>query len=160
MNKGLELIEAYHLFPVGAAAARRASCIPSRSCTALSAITDGSVMAQLACPDMRTPIALALSWPRAHAHADGATRSRARLAASTFEAPDEVRFPALRVAREALQRGGSAPAVLNAANEVAVEAFLTRRIGFLDIARIVGGLRRSGTCTRPHGAGRQAWATY
>jgi 1-deoxy-D-xylulose-5-phosphate reductoisomerase len=85
---------------------------------------------------MRTPIALALSWPRRMA-----TPTRrldlVALGNLSFEAPDEMRFPALRLAREALQQGGTAPAILSAANEVAVEAFLARRIGFLDIARTV-----------------------
>jgi 1-deoxy-D-xylulose-5-phosphate reductoisomerase len=135
MNKGLELIEAYHLFPVEP----RQLCVivhPQSIVHCLVSYSDGSVMAQLSFPDMRTPIALALSWP-ARMQTPTERLDLARLGRLDFEAPDEVRFPALRVAREVLQRGGSAPAVLNAANEVAVEAFLNGRIGFLEIARIV-----------------------
>jgi 1-deoxy-D-xylulose-5-phosphate reductoisomerase len=97
---------------------------------------DGSVLAQLSCPDMRIPIACSLTWPSRMA-----TPTRrldlVTVGSLTFEAPDEERFPSLRLARMALARGGSAPAVLNAANEVAVDAFLGRRIGFLDISRSV-----------------------
>ncbi len=135
MNKGLELIEAHHLFSVGL---DRLGVVvhPQSIVHCLVSFTDGSTIAQLAMPDMRTPIALALSWP-------GRMRAPTRrldltaVGQLTFEKPDEVRFPALRLAREALQAGGTAPAVLNAANEVAVEAFLDRRIGFLDIAATV-----------------------
>ncbi len=135
MNKGLELIEAYHLFPVGA---DRLSAVvhPQSIVHCLVAFRDGSVLAQLSNPDMRTPIALSLSWP---SRMDAPTRrlDLVELGALTFEAPDETRFPALRIAREALARGGAAPVVLNAANEVAVEAFLARRLPFLGIARLV-----------------------
>jgi 1-deoxy-D-xylulose-5-phosphate reductoisomerase len=135
MNKGLELIEAYHLFPV-AADQLGVLVHPQSVVHCLVAYRDGSVLAQMSCPDMRTPISLALAWPGRMA-----TPTRrldlVELAALTFEAPDEARFPALRLAREALRRGATAPAVLNAANEVAVAAFLDRRIGFLDIARTV-----------------------
>jgi len=135
MNKGLELIEAYHLFPVRAE--QLAAVIHPQSIVhCLVAYRDGSVIAQMACPDMRTPIALALSWP----HRMDAPTQRLDLAAIgtlSFEAPDEVRFPALTIARDALARGGTAPAILSAANEIAVEAFLARKIGFLDIARNV-----------------------
>lgn len=151
MNKGLELIEAFHLFPV---AANRLDCIvhPQSIVHCLVSYRDGSVLAQLSSPDMRTPIALALSWPR---RIDAPTKrlDLAALGQLTFEQPDEVRFPALKVAREALAAGGAAPAVLNAANEVAVAAFLERRIGFLDIATVVadtlaqaGGRGLLGSC--------------
>jgi 1-deoxy-D-xylulose-5-phosphate reductoisomerase len=135
MNKGLELIEAYHLFPVGL---ERLGVVvhPQSIVHCLVSYADGSVIAQMAMPDMRTPIAFALGFPDRMA----APTRRLDLGAIgqlTFEPPDEQRFPALRLAREALQRGGSAPAVLNGANEVAVEAFLDRRIGFLDIAATV-----------------------
>lgn len=135
MNKGLELIEAYHLFPV---APTQLDCIvhPQSIVHCLVTYRDGSVLAQLSCPDMRTPIALSLAWPR-RMHAPTERLDLVKIASLTFEAPDEDRFPALTVAKEALQRGGAAPAVLNAANEVAVAAFLLKRIGFLDIARIV-----------------------
>jgi 1-deoxy-D-xylulose-5-phosphate reductoisomerase len=135
MNKGLELIEAYHLFPV---AADQIDIVvhPQSIVHCLVSFTDGSVIAQLSFPDMRTPIALALSWPQRMCTP---TRRLDLVALGTlsFEAPDEARFPALRLAREALQHGGTAPAVLNAANEVAVGAFLDKRLGFLDIARTV-----------------------
>jgi 1-deoxy-D-xylulose-5-phosphate reductoisomerase len=136
MNKGLELIEAYHLFPVDR---EQLDVVvhPQSIVHCLVSFIDGSVIAQLSNPDMRTPIALALSWPLRMT----APTQRLDLVACgrlDFEAPDEQRFPALRLAREALAHGGLAPAVLNAANEVAVEAFLARSIGFNDIARVVG----------------------
>lgn len=135
MNKGLELIEAYHLFPVSA---QQLAVVvhPQSIVHCLVSYRDGSVLAQMSCPDMRTPIALSLAWPRRMA-APTERLDLIKLASLSFEAPDEARFPALRVAREALHRGAAAPAVLNAANEVAVAAFLSRRIGFLDIARMV-----------------------
>lgn len=134
MNKGLELIEAYHLFPVEP---HQLDTIvhPQSLVHCLVFYKDGSVLAQLGPPDMRTPISLALAWPRRMATPVGQL-DLVRAGSLTFEAPDDVRFPALRVAREALQRGETAPAVLNAANEVAVAAFLDRRIGFLDIAAL------------------------
>jgi 1-deoxy-D-xylulose-5-phosphate reductoisomerase len=137
MNKGLELIEAFHLFPVGAHQLG-AVVHPQSIVHCLVTYRDGSVLAQLSCPDMRTPISLALAWPMRMA----APVERLDLAAIgrlDFEPVDDVRFPALALARAALERGQSAPAVLNAANEVAVAAFLARRIGFLDIARVVEG---------------------
>ena len=97
---------------------------------------DGSVLAQLGTPDMRTPIAHTLAWPERMA-GPSAPLDFASLGALTFEAPDEVRFPAIALARAAAAAGGARPAVLNAANEVAVAAFLETRIGFLDIAAIV-----------------------
>jgi 1-deoxy-D-xylulose-5-phosphate reductoisomerase len=135
MNKGLELIEAFHLFPVGAEAL---DCVvhPQSIVHCLVSYVDGSVLAQLAPPDMRTPIAVALAWPN-RMRAPTEKLDLARLGSLTFEAPDETRFPALRVARAALRRGEVAPAVLNAANEVAVKAFLDGRIRFLDIAALV-----------------------
>ena len=100
------------------------------------AYRDGSVLAQLGTPDMRTPIAFALAWPE-RMTAPVAPLDLARIGSLTFEPADEARFPALRLAREAMAAGGTAPTILNAANEVAVAAFLARRIGFLDIAAIV-----------------------
>jgi len=97
---------------------------------------DGSVLAQLGSPDMRTPIAYALAWPDRMA-APTAQLDLAALGQLTFEMPDLKRFPALDLARQALQRGGGAPTILNAANEVAVAGFLQRRIGFLDIVEVV-----------------------
>jgi 1-deoxy-D-xylulose-5-phosphate reductoisomerase len=98
--------------------------------------TDGSLIAQMGSADMRIPIAHTLAWPRRMA----TTSSRLDLAAFgtlEFIAPDEVRFPALRLARQALRAGRAVPAILSAANEIAVEAFLKEQIGFLDIARVV-----------------------
>jgi 1-deoxy-D-xylulose-5-phosphate reductoisomerase len=135
MNKGLELIEAFHLFPV------RAEQIeivvhPQSIIHSLVSYIDGSVLAQLGCPDMRTPIALALAWPQRMA--TPAPRLRlADIRQLTFEEPDTEKFPALRLAREALIAGSGATAVLNAANEVAVHYFLKGGIGFLDIAAVV-----------------------
>jgi 1-deoxy-D-xylulose-5-phosphate reductoisomerase len=135
MNKGLELIEAFHLFPV-AAHQLEAIVHPQSVVHCLVMLEDGSVIAQMSHPDMRTPIALALSWPERLA-TPVSRLDLVQLKALSFEAPDHDRFPALRIATEALNRGGAAPAVLNAANEVAVTAFLERRIGFLDIAPTV-----------------------
>lgn len=136
MNKGLELIEAFHLFPVEASQLG-VVVHPQSIVHCLVSYKDGSVLAQMASPDMRTPIALALSWPR-RMSAPTPRLDLATIGTLSFEAPDEARFPALTIAREALSRGGTAPAILSAANEIAVEAFLARRIGFLDIARCVG----------------------
>lgn len=135
MNKGLELIEAHHLF---AMPEDRIDIVvhPQSVIHSLVSYADGSVLAQLGSPDMRTPIAYALGWPN-RISAPAPRLDLAAIGQLTFEAPDPERFPALRLARAALQRGGSAPTVLNAANEVAVQAFLSRRIGFLDIARVV-----------------------
>lgn len=135
MNKGLEIIEAYHLFPVEPAQLE-ALVHPQSIVHCLVHYVDGSVLAQLGAPDMRTPIALALAWPGRMA-APTERLDLVKLGALTFEAVDDARFPALRIAKEALARGGSAPAILNAANEVAVQAFLDRRVGFLDIASVV-----------------------
>lgn len=135
MNKGLELIEAFHLFPVGAHQLE-AVVHPQSIVHCLVMLEDGSVMAQLSHPDMRTPIALALSWPDRIA-TPVSRLDLVQLGTLSFEAPDHDRFPALGIATAALHRGGGAPAVLNAANEVAVSAFLERRIGFLDIVPTV-----------------------
>jgi 1-deoxy-D-xylulose-5-phosphate reductoisomerase len=135
MNKGLELIEAYHLFPVGKDQIE-VLVHPQSVIHSMVSYTDGSVLAQMASPDMRTPIAYALGWPD-RIHAPVARLDLVQIGQLTFEAPDFSRFPALRLAREALLIGGGAPAVLSAANEMAVAAFLKGAIGFLDIARIV-----------------------
>ncbi len=138
MNKGLELIEAARLFDLDEAKIE-VLVHPQSVVHGLVYYTDGSVLAQLGAPDMRIPIAHALAWP-----ARMATRSpRLDLAAIgklEFAEPDTVRFPALRLARDALRAGGGAPTILSAANEVAVEAFLHRRIGFLDIADTVAAV--------------------
>ncbi|MBM3542388.1 MAG: 1-deoxy-D-xylulose-5-phosphate reductoisomerase, partial [Alphaproteobacteria bacterium] len=128
MNKGLEMIEAHHLFPV---AEERIEIVvhPQSVIHSMVEYVDGSVLAQLGTPDMRTPIAYALAWPR-RMEAPAARLDFQSLSQLTFEPPDPQRFPALRLARQALRAGGTAPCVLNAANEVAVEAFLAGRIGF------------------------------
>lgn len=135
MNKGLELVEAHHLF--GLAPERLDILIHPQSIVhALVAFRDGSVMAGLSVPDMRVPIGVALSWPKRLAW-DAPRLDLAKLGALSFEAPDPGRFPALRIARAALVAGGAAPTILNAANEVAVEAFLAGRIGFPGIPAVV-----------------------
>ncbi|HVI53025.1 MAG TPA: 1-deoxy-D-xylulose-5-phosphate reductoisomerase [Candidatus Sulfotelmatobacter sp.] len=135
MNKGLEVIEAFHLF---ALPEERIDVLvhPQSVVHSMVSYVDGSVLAQLGTPDMRTPISLALAWPR-RLPTPGKRLDLAAIGQLTFEAPDPERFPALRLARQALRQQGGAPTILNAANEVAVQAFLERRIGFLDIARIV-----------------------
>jgi 1-deoxy-D-xylulose-5-phosphate reductoisomerase len=142
MNKGLELIEAHYLFPVGE---ERLDIVihPESIVHSMVAYVDGSVLAQLGAPDMRTPISYALAWP--HRMATPCARlDLTEIGKLTFEAPDPVRFPALRLARQALQAGGAVPTVLNAANEIAVAAFLSRRIGFLEIAAIVEAVLADG----------------
>jgi 1-deoxy-D-xylulose-5-phosphate reductoisomerase len=135
MNKGLELIEAHHLFDLPP---ERIDIVvhPQSIVHSLVTYCDGSVLAQLGSPDMRTPIAYTLGWPNRIA-APTKRLDLAAVARLTFEPPDENRFPALRVARQALLQGGGAPTVLNAANEIAVGAFLDERIGFLDIVETV-----------------------
>ena len=144
MNKGLELIEAFHLFPV---TSDQIEIIvhPQSVIHSMVDYVDGSVLAQLGTPDMRTPIAYALAWPKRMA-SPAARLALEEVATLTFEAPDPVRFPALSLARQALETGGAAPTVLNAANEVAVSHFLNHRIGFLDIVRIVGETLSAATC--------------
>jgi 1-deoxy-D-xylulose-5-phosphate reductoisomerase len=135
MNKGLELIEAFHLFPV---APDQLDVVVHRQSVIHSMVdyVDGSTIAQLGTPDMRTPIAVALAWPD-RMETPGAPLDLATIGRLDFEAPDPVRFPALRLARHALEAGGARPAILNAANEIAVAAFLAGRVGFLEIAAIV-----------------------
>ncbi|RJG55545.1 1-deoxy-D-xylulose-5-phosphate reductoisomerase [Sphingobium terrigena] len=135
MNKGLELIEAAHLFPVGL---DRIEILvhPQSVIHSMVEYRDRSTLAQLGSPDMRIPIAHALAWPQRIA-TPCLPLDLARIGRLDFEAPDEDRFPALRLTREAAAAGGAVPAILNAANEVAVAAFLSGAIGFLDIAMIV-----------------------
>jgi len=135
MNKGLELIEAHHLFSLPP---HKLDVVihPQSIVHCLVHLSDGSVLAQMSCPDMRTPIAYSLAWPE-RMHAPTQRLDLAARGALNFEAPDEERFPALRLAREVLEAEGNAGTVLNAANEVAVEAFLAGRIGFLAIAGLV-----------------------
>lgn len=135
MNKGLEIIEASYLF--GLPGERIEVLVHPQSVVhSMVAYVDGSVLAQLGMPDMRTPIAYALSWPD-RIETPCARLDLANVARLDFEPPDAARFPALRLARQALAAGDGVPAVLNAANEIAVAAFLAGRIGFLDIVRIV-----------------------
>ncbi len=134
-NKGLELIEAAWLFPVPES---RIEVLvhPQSTVHGLVQYTDGSVLAQLGTPDMRTPIAHALAWP-ARMAASVPPLDLIALGKLEFFAPDPVRFPALRLSREALRAGGGAPTILNAANEIAVGLFLEKRLRFLDIAAVV-----------------------
>jgi 1-deoxy-D-xylulose-5-phosphate reductoisomerase len=135
MNKGLELIEAHHLFAL-APEQLEVLIHPQSVVHALVAFRDGSVAAGLSVPDMRIPIAIALAWPDRLAW-EAPRLDLGRLKALDFDAPDLSRFPALGIARAALAAGGAAPTVLNAANEVAVEAFLAGRIGFPGISALV-----------------------
>jgi 1-deoxy-D-xylulose-5-phosphate reductoisomerase len=135
MNKGLELIEAYYLF--GLPEDKIDILVhPQSIIHSMVAYVDGSVLAQLGSPDMRTPISYTLAWPRRMV-APSARLDLGKIATLTFEPPDSERFPALRLAREALKAGGAAPNILNASNEVAVAGFLDNNLGFLDIPRIV-----------------------
>jgi 1-deoxy-D-xylulose-5-phosphate reductoisomerase len=135
MNKGLEFIEAHHLFPVGLDRLRIV-IHPQSVIHSMVEYRDGSTLAQLGPSDMRVPIAAALAWPR-RMDTPCKPLDLAAIGELTFSAPDEQRFPATRLAREAAQAGGAAPAVLNAANEVAVAAFLAGQIAFTDIAAVV-----------------------
>jgi 1-deoxy-D-xylulose-5-phosphate reductoisomerase len=135
MNKGLEIIEAKHLFQMGESQIE-VLVHPQSIIHSMVAYVDGSVLAQLGTPDMRTPIAHALAWPR-RMPSPSARLDLAKIGTLSFEPPDPARFPALRLAREALRSGGSAPTALNAANEVAVHHFLSENIGFLDISVVV-----------------------
>jgi 1-deoxy-D-xylulose-5-phosphate reductoisomerase len=135
MNKGLEIIEAHFLF--GLPDSRIDVVVhPQSVIHSLVEYHDGSTLAQLGTPDMRTPIAVALAWPERMKVA-GPVFDLARIGQFTFEAADPERFPALALARRALQTGGDAPTILNAANETAVAGFLAGTIGFLDIERVV-----------------------
>ena len=135
MNKGLEMIEAAYLFD---AAPDQVEVLvhPQSVIHSLVEYQDGSTLAQLGPPDMRTPIACALAWPD-RLPWDAPRLDLAAVGSLTFEAPDLERFPALGLARQALSAGGAAPAIFNAANEAAVEAFLAGRLGFLNIATVV-----------------------
>lgn len=135
MNKGLELIEAHHLFGVGR---ERLDVLvhPQSLVHSLVEFVDGSTLAQLGLPDMRTSLAVGLAWPERIASGVGGL-DLLRHPRLEFEAPDTDAFPCLRLAWEAMAAGGTAPAVLNAANEVAVSAFLQGRIGFLSIPALV-----------------------
>jgi 1-deoxy-D-xylulose-5-phosphate reductoisomerase len=134
-NKGLELIEAWHLFPVGLERLR-IIVHPQSIIHSMVEYRDGSTLAQLGPSDMRVPIASVLAWP-ARMDTPCTPLDLAAIGELTFRAPDEVRFPATRLCREAAEAGGAAPAVLNAANEVAVASFLAGQIGFTRIAAYV-----------------------
>ncbi|KTT12107.1 1-deoxy-D-xylulose 5-phosphate reductoisomerase [Pseudomonas oryzihabitans] len=135
MNKGLELIEACWLFE---ATPEQVEVVihPQSVIHSLVDYVDGSVLAQLGNPDMRTPIAHAMAWPE-RIDSGVAALDLFDIARLEFERPDEERFPCLRLAREAAQAGGCMPATLNAANEVAVEAFLEGRLGFTEIPQLI-----------------------
>jgi 1-deoxy-D-xylulose-5-phosphate reductoisomerase len=137
MNKGLELIEAHQLF---ALPPEKLDVVvhPQSVVHCLVSYADGSTLAHLSAPDMRTPIAYALGWPR-RVSSPSRRLDFADLAQLTFERADHRRFPCLGLAENCLRAGGLAPTILNAANEVAVQAFLGREIGFLDIAGVVEG---------------------
>lgn len=151
-NKGLEMIEAAYLFDMPA---EKIDVVvhPESIIHSLVEYVDGSTLAQMGPPDMKTPIACALAWPDRIAW-PAPRLDLAALGRLTFEAPDETRFPALKLAREALQAGGAAPIVFNAANEVAAIAFLGRRLAFLNIAAVVADTLSSLTVEGPgSGAG-------
>ena len=135
MNKGFEVLEAHHLFGLPETAID-VLVHPQSVVHSLVGFVDGSFLAQMGEPDMRIPIAHALGWP-ARLGTSSPELDLCRRSGLEFEPPDQARFPALRLAREALRTGGAAPTILNAANEWAVAAFLDRRIGFLDIADTV-----------------------
>lgn len=137
MNKGLEIIEAHFLF--GLPEERIDVLVHPQSVVhSMVEYVDGSVLAQLGTPDMRTPIAFTLGWPE-RIGTPAERLDLVKVGQLVFEQPDLHRFPALRIARQALRSGGTAPAVLNAANEVAVQHFLDEQVGFLDIEAIVEG---------------------
>jgi 1-deoxy-D-xylulose-5-phosphate reductoisomerase len=148
MNKGLELIEAHHLFSLPP---EQIDILvhPQSIVHSLVEFCDGSLIAQLGSPDMRIPIAYCLAWP-GRINGPAPRLDLARVATLNFEEPDVARFPALTLARRALEAGGSAPTVLNAANEVAVAEFLARRLNFAGISALVeaaleGALSRNWT---------------
>ncbi|HYQ90509.1 MAG TPA: 1-deoxy-D-xylulose-5-phosphate reductoisomerase [Candidatus Competibacteraceae bacterium] len=147
MNKGLEVIEACWLFN---ATLEQIQVVihPQSVIHSLVEYADGSVLAQLGNPDMRTPIAHALAWPRRMA-AGVAALDLVKVGRLDFQAPDYTRFPCLRLALAAMATGGTAPAVLNAANEVAVQAFLERRLRFTDIARVIESTLEKVTPSEP-----------
>jgi 1-deoxy-D-xylulose-5-phosphate reductoisomerase len=135
MNKGLEIIEASYLF--GMPPERIGVLIHPQSVVhSMVEYADGSTLAQLGAPDMRAPIACAWSWP-GRLTWPAPKLDLAAIASLTFQSPDEALFPALRIARDCLAAGGGAPAAMNAANEVAVAAFLAAKIRFLEIAQVV-----------------------
>ena len=151
MNKGLELIEASWLFAVDASDIDIV-IHPQSIIHSLVEYKDGSVLAQLGNPDMRTPIAHALAWPQ-RIESGVSSLDLIAIASLNFEAPDEQRFPALRLARAAADSRGDAPAALNAANEVAVAAFLNETIGFTRIAEVVDSVMQTWSVGEPRELG-------
>jgi 1-deoxy-D-xylulose-5-phosphate reductoisomerase len=147
-NKGLELIEAHHLFPVGL---DKLDIVvhPQSVVHSMVGYVDGSTIAQLGPPDMRVPIASALAWPE-RMETNCAPLDLAAVGRLDFEALDESRFPATRLCRDAISEGGPKPAILNAANEIAVAAFLAGQIGFLDIADVVSSALDGYSPNAPH----------
>ena len=148
MNKGLELIEAHHLFPVGLENIE-ILVHPQSVIHSMVEYRDRSTLAQLGSPDMRIPIASALAWPE-RMTTNCEPLDLADIGRLDFERPDESRFPATRIARAAILAGGAKPAMLNAANEVAVAAFLDRAVQFLDITEIVTRLLDSYSPPEPN----------
>ena len=144
MNKALEVIEAHWLFGAPASAIE-VVIHPQSVIHSMVEYVDGSVIAQLGNPDMRTPIAQALGFPR-RIQAGVEWLDLFRVGTLAFERPDLERFPALRLAYAALELGGCAPAVLNAANEVAVEGFLSRKLRFVDITSVIAETLESTPC--------------
>ena len=151
MNKGLELIESHFLFVLPS---EQLDVVihPQSVIHSMVEFVDGSILAQLGSPDMRIPIAYALAWPE-RMPTPAERLDFASIARLDFEEPDLERFPALRLAREALESGGGAPIVLNAANEVAVASFLAGEIGFPDIARLVQDALDRASYDRPNSIG-------
>ena len=147
MNKGLEYIEAFHLFPVGLDALRIV-VHPQSVIHSMVEFRDRSTLAQLGPSDMRVPIASCLAWPQ-RMDTPLEPLDLASIGELTFFAPDEERFPATRIAREAIETGGGAPAVLNAANEIAVEAFLNGQIGFTRITAVAQSTLASYSAAAP-----------
>jgi 1-deoxy-D-xylulose-5-phosphate reductoisomerase len=160
MNKGLEVIEAHWLFnlPVDKIVVH---IHPESIVHSMVEYVDGAVMAQLGIPDMKTPIAYALSYPE-RLSLDLPPLDLCRLGKLHFAEPDRKCFPCLDLAYEAIRRGGTTPAVLNAANEIAVEAFLREKIGFLDIPRVISMVMEGHSCTAVDGLDKvlaaDAWA--
>lgn len=147
MNKGLELVEACHLFAVGPDKVE-VLIHPQSIVHSLVEYADGSVLAQLGKPDMRTPIAYGLAWPERLA-SGVASLDLAKVGSLEFAVPELARFPCLGLAMSAAEQGSSAPAILNAANEIAVAAFLDGKIGFTDIARVVDTVLAQAEITEP-----------
>ena len=148
MNKGLEVIEAYHLFPI------RKDQIdivihPESIIHSMVSFIDGSVLAQMGAPDMCTPISYALAYPE-RVSTESARLDLAKIGSLNFYAPDNTRFPALALARAALETDGTAPCILNAANEIAVEAFLKKQIRFTDITKIIQATLEKLPSSTPH----------